>query len=179
MSAREPLTLRPGRARVVTGLIGSTVLMAISIGALTCGALVVGLLALVIFALFFLAYALRLLHPRSGATRLDAEGFRVWSIRGQLLYTVPWERVAELGSVPSYGAWGRAAELVGFRCEPRLARRGCHLARRQLGDFDGCLPDYYGGFDATLELMLEYLPHTGARTPSGLDAAHQEADPAP
>jgi len=166
MSPREARTLRPGRVRVGVGLVASTLVLALSIASAVSGALV-GMLVLALFAFVFLVYAFQLVHPRSRATRLDAEGFRVWNVWGQPIHSVAWDRVAEFGPVQSYGPWGRPAELVGFRCDPRLTPRGPRLLRQHLGDFDACLPDYYAGFDSTLELMLEYA-NEGRLTPARL-----------
>jgi len=170
VSARDARTLRPGRVRVGVGLVASTLVLALSVASAVSGALV-GLLGLVLFGFGFLAYAFQLVHPRSRATRLDAEGFRVWNVWGQPIHSVAWDRVAEFGPVQSYGPWGRPAELVGFRCDPPLPprwwQRTPHVLRRHLDGFDASLPDYYAGFDSTLELMLEYA-NEGLVTPARL-----------
>ena len=167
MSAREPRALRPRRARAVLFLVISTFLVAIAIGALISGALI-GLPALAVSGLFFVMSAFQLVHPRSLATRLDGEGFRIWNVWGRPVHAVPWERVAEFGVVRgNLPLRPGAAELVGFRCEPPLPGKRPRLQRRDLGRFDACLPDYYAGFDSTLELMLEYA-NEGRVTPARL-----------
>lgn len=153
------------------GLVGSTLILTLSIVAVFSGALV-GLLGLVLFGFGFLVYAFQLVHPRSRATRIDAEGFRVWNVWGQPVHSVAWDRVAQLGAVRGNGPWGPGTtQLVGFRCEPPLPprwwQRTPHVLRRHLDGFDASLPDYYAGFDPTLELMLEYADE-GRVTPARL-----------
>lgn len=158
MREREPRTLRPGRVRAVLGVLLSTPLVVIAIGVLVSlrgeTDALTGLIVSAILTYPFLAFAFAVFHPRSRATRLDAQGFRVWNRWGRPAYSVAWERVAELGPVPSKDV---DVFRVGFRCEPPLAPGWWQrLLARDMEGFDGRLPDYYAGFDPTLALMLEY-----------------------
>jgi hypothetical protein len=141
--------------------------------------LAVALLALSLVGLFFnpitgaigvLAFgfatanaSLRLFHPRSYATEIGQDGFRVYDSLGRLVHDVAWAEVVHLTVFHGNGLRGPGSSLLlAWRCEPRRPGRGgqpwARGGRNAMGEaFDGALPSAYLGIDRMLALFKRHV----------------------
>jgi hypothetical protein len=175
----SPQVLRPRLRRRIAFALLCLPVLAIGIGAAASGAWV-GWIALA-FALFALGNALlRLFGPRSYATELHADGFRVHDSFGRLVHDVPWNAVTRLTVFNGNGFTPGSTLLVAWRCEPRRPGHGrqpwAKGGRNFAGEeFDGALPDPYLGAKPTLNLMSSYLEAAPGRTGPPVRAGDVEA----
>ncbi len=164
--------LRPRLRRRVPFFVVSVLLLALSVTAVFFSP-IVGAVGVLLFGFAVANASLRLFHPRSYATELDDEEFRVFSAFGRLVHRVRWAEVAHLTVFHGNGMGGPGTLLLlAWRCEPPRPGDGrqpwVRGGRNFAGDeFDGALPDPYLGIEPMLELFKRYA-----------DAAHANEGPA-
>jgi hypothetical protein len=123
--------------------------------------LLAGLAGVLLFGFAAFIAALRLFHPRSHATELDAEGFSTFDSFGRLVHRVSWTDVEHLTVVHGNGMGGPGTLLLlAWRCLPRQPDHGrlpWFRARRNFAgeEIDGALPDPYLGIETMLELFKQ------------------------
>jgi hypothetical protein len=153
--------LRPRLRRRLPFFVVSVLLLALSVIALFYSP-IVGAVGVLLFGFATANASLRLFHPRSYATELDPEEFRVYDAMGRLVHRVRWTEVAHLTVFHGNGMGGPGTLLLlAWRCEPRRpgsgrqpwARGGRNFAGEE---FDGALPDPYMGIEPMLELFKRH-----------------------
>jgi hypothetical protein len=160
------MSLRPRLRRRLPFFVVSVLLLALSVTALFF-APIVGAIGVLLFGFAAVNAGLRLFHPRSYATELDADGFRTFDAMGRPVHDVRWTEVEHLTVFHGNGMGGPGTILLlAWRCRPRhpgqgrqaWARGGRNFAGEE---FDGSLPDPYLGIERMLELFKR---HTDAAT---------------
>jgi hypothetical protein len=152
------MTLRPRLRRRVPFFVLTVLMLALSIAALFY-APVVGAIGVLLFGFATINAALRLFHPRSYATELDAEEFRTFDAVGRPVHRIRWADVEHLTAFHGNGLGGPGTVLhLAWRCQPRQPGHGrqpwVRGGRNFAGEeFDGALPDPYLGIEAMLELF--------------------------
>jgi hypothetical protein len=161
------IVLRPRlRSRVVYFVL-TLPLLAIGIVALPHQP-VVGVLAILFAGFAAVNGAFRLWHPRSYATELGPDRFRVYDSMGRLVHDVAYAEIARLTYLRGNSLRGPGtAVAVAWRCEPRRPGPGhqpwAHGGRNDAGEeFDGSLPDGYLGIERTAELFRQRIEAAGA-----------------
>jgi hypothetical protein len=155
-----PRRLRPRLRRRLPLFVLSVLLLAMSIVALFYSPLV-GIASVLFFGFAAIIAALRLFHPRSYATELDANGFSTFDSFGRQLHRVAWADIEHLTVVHGNGIGGPGTLLLlAWRCLPRQPdhRLPSWLrARRNFAgeEIDGALPDPYVGIEPMLELFKQ------------------------
>jgi hypothetical protein len=153
-----------GRRRRRRGLpffVLAMLLLALSIVALAYSP-VAGIVGVLVFGFTAVNAGVRLLHPRSYATRLTPEGFETFDYRGRPVHRVRWSDVAHLTVFNGNGLGGAGTVLhLAWRCDPRQPGQGrqpwVRGGRNVVGEeFDGALPDPYLGIEAMLALFKRY-----------------------
>ena len=153
--------LRPRLRRRVPFFVGAVLLLALSVWGLFYNP-VFGAIGVLLFGFAAVNGALRLVHPRSYATELRPEGFRVHDSMGRLVHDVRWDEVAHLTVFNGSGFGGPGTVLhAAWRCQPRRPGNGRQPWVRgginSVGEaYDGALPDPYLGNEPMLELMKRY-----------------------
>lgn len=167
--------LRPRLRRRIPFFVGALVLLAMSVVALFYNP-VFGAIGVLLFGFATVNGALRLFHPRSYATELGPDGFRVYDSMGRLVHDVRWDEVAHLTVFNGNGFGGPGTVLhAAWRCQPRRPGRGrqpwVRGGTNSVGEaYDGALPDPYLGIRPMLELMKRYADGArGAATPTRVD----------
>lgn len=156
-----PQVLRPRLRRRVPYFVGALLLLALSVVGLFYNP-VFGAIGVLLFGFATVNGALRLFHPRSYATELDAGGFRVYDSMGRKVHDVPWTDVAHLTVFNGNGFGGPGTVLhAAWRCQPRRPGHGrqpwVRGGTNSVGEaYDGALPDPYLGIGPMLELMKRY-----------------------
>jgi hypothetical protein len=131
---------------------------------------IVGAIGIVLFGFAALNAGFRLFHPRSYATELGRDGFRVFDSMGRKVHDVSWADVEHLTVFNGNGLLGPGTVLqVAWRCSPRCPGEGrqpwVRGGTNVVGEsYDGALPDPYLGIQPMLELMKTYAD--AARRPS-------------
>jgi hypothetical protein len=106
--------------------------------------------------------SVRLFHPRSYATELGPDGFRVFDWRGRKVHDVRWVDVEHLTVFHGNGFTGPGTVLhVAWRCWPPCpgdgrqpwVRGGTNVVGES---YDAALPDPYIGIEPMLQLMKDY-----------------------
>ena len=125
--------LRPRLRRRIPYFVGALAAFAFSVGAAFYNP-IVGALGIVFFGFATVNAALRLFHPRSYATELRPDGFRVFDAMGRKVHDVSWIDVEHFTVFHGNGFAGPGTVLhVAWRCSPRaparVASRGCAAAR--------------------------------------------------
>jgi hypothetical protein len=156
-----PRKLRPSLRRRLPLFVASVLLFAMSIVGLFYGPLV-GVAGVLVFGFAAFTGALRLFHPRSYATELDADGFQTFDSFGHVVHRVAWSDVQRLTVLHGNGIGGPGTLLLlAWRCSPRQPShwflpwlRG----RRNFAgeEIDGALPDPYLGIEPMLELFKHH-----------------------
>jgi hypothetical protein len=114
-----PRRLRPRLRRRLPLFVLSVLLLAMSIVALFYSPLV-GIASVLFFGFAAIIAALRLFHPRSYATELDANGFSTFDSFGRQLHRVAWADIEHLTVVHGNGIGGPGTLLLlAWRCLPR------------------------------------------------------------
>jgi hypothetical protein len=156
----DEILLRPGLTARIIYFVGAVALLAGSLVGLFYNP-VTGALGTLIFGFASVNAGFRLWHPRSYATELDAQGFRVYDSFGRLVHDVAWADVAHLTVFHGNGLRGPGSSLfLAWRCEPRQPGSGRQLWARggtnRMGEaIDGALPSSYLGIDRMLALFKE------------------------
>jgi hypothetical protein len=137
---------------------------------------ILGTLGILFFGFATGNATLRLFHPRSYATELRPDGFRVFDAMGRPVHDVSWLDVEHFTVFNGNGFTGPGTVLhVAWRCAPRCPGNGrqpwVRGGTNNVGEqYDGALPDPYFGIEPMLELMKGYsdaargLPPTPALT---------------
>lgn len=131
---------------------------------------IVGAIGIALFGFAAVNASFRLFHPRSYATELSPDGFRVFDSLGRKVHDVSWADVEHLTVFNGNGLTGPGTVLqVAWRCSPRCPGEGrqpwVRGGTNVVGEsYDGALPDPYLGIEPMLELMKSYAD--SARRPS-------------
>jgi hypothetical protein len=131
---------------------------------------IVGAIGILLFGFAAVNAAFRLFHPRSYATELGPDGFRVFDSMGRKVHDVSWTDVEHLTVFNGNGLTGPGTVLqVAWRCSPRCPGQGrqpwVRGGTNVVGEsYDGALPDPYLGIEPMLELMKGYAD--AARRPA-------------
>jgi hypothetical protein len=161
--------LRPRLRRRIPYFVLALALLALSVGAAFYNPIVGGL-AIAFTGFASVNAALRLFHPRSYATELRPDGFRVFDSLGRKVHDVRWTDVVHLTVFNGNGFTGPGTVLhVAWRCSPRCSGKGRQPWARggtnNVGEtYDGALPDPYLGIEPMLELMKGYADAAGPPT---------------
>jgi hypothetical protein len=153
--------LRPRLRRRVPFFVLALALLALSVGAAFYNP-IVGALGILFAGFGTVNAALRLFHPRSYATELHPDGFRVFDSLGRKVHDVSWANVEHLTVFNGNGFTGPGTVLhVAWRCAPRCPGEGrqpwVRGGTNVVGEsYDGALPDPYLGIEPMLELMKGY-----------------------
>ena len=121
-----------------------------------------GALGIAFFGFGVVNATLRLFHPRSYATELRPDGFRVFDAMGRKVHNVRWIDVEYLTVFNGNGFTGPGTVLnVAWRCSPRCSGEGrqpwVRGGTNNVGEsYDGALRDTYLGIKPMLELMKGY-----------------------
>jgi hypothetical protein len=161
--------LRPRLRRRIPYFVLALALLALTVGAAFYNP-IIGLLGILFTGFASVNAALRLFHPRSYATELRPDGFRVFDAFGRKVHDVSWLDVEHLTVFNGNGFTGPGTVLhVAWRCSPRQpgdgrqpwVRGGTNVVGES---YDGALPDPYLGIEPMLELMKGYAD--AARRPT-------------
>jgi hypothetical protein len=153
--------LRPRLRRRLPFFVGALALFAFSVVGMFYNP-IVGAIGIVLFGFAAVNAALRLFHPRSYATELGPDGFRVFDSLGRKVHDVSWIDVEHLTVFNGNGFTGPGTVLhVAWRCSPRSPGVGrqpwVRGGTNNVGEsYDGALPDPYLGIEPMLELMKGY-----------------------
>jgi hypothetical protein len=172
----NPQVLRPRLRRRLPFFALAVLLLALSVWALFY-APVIGAVGVLLFGFGTAVGALRLMHPRSYATQLDAEGFRTFDTLGRPVHDVQWAAVEHLTVFNGNGFTGPGTVLhLAWRCRPRRPGVGrqpwVRGGRNSVGEeYDGALPDPYLGIEAMLALFKRHVDaaHGPAAAPPRLE----------
>ena len=111
--------LRPGLRRRLPFFVLAVGLLALSVVTVFYNPLV-GAIGIVLFGFAAVNASLRLFHPRSYATELGRDGFRVFDSMGRKVHDVRWADVEDLTVFNANGLTGPGTVLhVAWRCLPR------------------------------------------------------------
>jgi hypothetical protein len=150
--------LRPSLKRRVPFFVLALLLFALMVAGLVFNALI-GAVGVLVFGFAVVNGALRLFHPRSYATELDDDEFRVHDSMGRLVHRVRWTDVEHLTVFHGNGFGGPGTVIhLAWRCQPRQPGPGRQPwsggGRNFAGEeYDGALPDPYLGIERMLELF--------------------------
>ena len=164
--------LRPGLRRRLPFFVLAVGLLALSVVTVFYNPLV-GAIGILLFGFAAVNASLRLFHPRSYATELGRDGFRVFDSMGRMVHDVRWADVEHLTVFNANGLTGPGTVLhVAWRCLPRCPGEGrqpwVRGGTNVVGEsYDGALPDPYLGIEPMLALMKGYAD--AARRPSASD----------
>ena len=120
---------------------------------------IVGAIGIVLFGFAAANASFRLFHPRSYATELGPDGFRVYDSLGRRVHDVRWTDLEHLTVFNGNGLFGAGTVLhVAWRCAPRQPGHGrqpwVRGGTNVVGEpYDGALPDPYLGIEPMLKLM--------------------------
>ena len=165
--------LRPRLRRRVPYFVLAVLLLALCVAAAFSSPLI-GAVGVVFFGFAAVNGAFRLFHPRSYATELDSDGFRVFDSMGRKVHDVRWTDVEHLTVFNGNGFTGPGTVLhAAWRCRPRRPGSGrqpwVRGGTNSVGEeYDGALPDPYMGIEPMLELMK-------ARADAAHGARHENA----
>jgi hypothetical protein len=154
------MVLRPSLRRRIPYFVLAVLLLGLMLVGLVYNA-ILGAVGVLIFGFAVVNGALRLFHPRSYATELDDDEFRVYDSMGRLVHRVGWSEVAHLTVFHGNGLGGVGTVLhLAWRCHPRRPGPGRQPwsggGRNFAGEeFDGALPDPYLGAEAMLGLFKQ------------------------
>ncbi|MBE2319680.1 hypothetical protein DVA67_027170 [Solirubrobacter sp. CPCC 204708] len=154
------MTLRPGITARVVFFVLALALFALGVGALFSNP-VVGAIGVALFGFALVNASFRLFHPRSYATVVGEDGFRVHDWRGRLVHDVAWSELSHLTVFGGNGLRGPGSLLLlAWRCEPRRPGPGRQPwsggGTNAMGEaFDGALPAAYLGAERMLELFKD------------------------
>jgi hypothetical protein len=163
--------LRPRLRRRIPFFVLAVGLLALSVVAAFYSP-VLGAIGIVFFGFAAVNAALRLFHPRSYATELRPEGFRVFDSMGRKVHDVSWLDVEHLTVFNGNGFTGPGTVLhVAWRCSPRCPGQGrqpwVRGGTNNVGEtYDGALPDPYLGIKPMLELMKGYADAARGQPPA-------------
>jgi hypothetical protein len=167
--------LRPRLRRRLTFFVLAVSLLALSVGAAFYNP-ILGAIGIVFSGFGAVNASVRLFHPRSYATELGPDGFRVFDWLGRKVHDVSWTDVEHLTVLNGNGMLGPGTVLhVAWRCSPRQPGDGrqpwVRGGTNVVGEaYDGALPDPYLGIKPMLELMKGYgdaaRRHPPARAPT-------------
>ena len=163
--------LRPRLRRRLPYFVLTVSLLALSIVAAFYNP-IVGAIGIVLFGFGAVNASVRLFHPRSYATELGPDGFRVFDWRGRKVHDVSWTDVEHLTVFNGNGLGGPGTVLhVAWRCSPRRSGEGrqpwVRGGTNVVGEaYDGALPDPYLGIKPMLELMKGYADTARRRSPA-------------
>ena len=161
--------LRPSLRRRIPFFVLAVLLFALMVAGLVYSPLL-GVVGVLIFGFAVVNGALRLFHPRSYATELDDDEFRVYDSMGRLVHRVRWADLEHLTVFHGNGLGGPGTVLhLAWRRHPRQRGPGRQPwsggGRNFAGEeFDGALPDPYLGIEPMLELFKQRADAAKART---------------
>jgi hypothetical protein len=160
--------LRPSLKRRIPYFVLALLLLALMVVGLVYNP-ILGAMGVLIFGFAVVNGALRLFHPRSYATELDDDEFRVYDSMGRLVHRVRWAEVEHLTVFHGNGFGGPGTVLhLAWRCHPRRPGPGRQAwsggGRNFAGEeYDGALPDPYIGIEPLLELFKRRADAAKAR----------------
>jgi hypothetical protein len=161
------VTLRPALRRRLPFFLLSWLVFALCVAALFFNPLV-GAVGVLLFGFAAVNATLRMFKPRSYATELDSEGFRVYDAMGRLVHDVRWRNVEHLTVFHGNGMRGAGTlMLLAWRCRPRQPGKGRQPWAKGGKDFDGALPDPYLGIEPMLELFKRHSDEAAALGAAG------------
>jgi hypothetical protein len=156
--------LRPSLRRRIPYFVLAVLLFALMVVGLLFSPLL-GAIGVLMFGFAVINAVLRLFHPRSYATELDADEFRVFDSMGRLVHRVRWVDVEHLTVFHGNGLRGAGTVLhLAWRCHPRRPGPGRQPWSGGGEEFDGALPDPYTGIEPMLELFKRRADAAKART---------------
>lgn len=153
--------LRPRLRRRIPYFVLALMLPALSVVA-TFYSPLAGAVRVLFFGFAAVNGAFRLFHPRSYATELGPDGFRVHDSIGREVHDVRWTEVEHLTVFHGNGFSGPGTVLhAAWRCFPRRPGDGrqpwVRGGTNAVGEeYDGALPDPYTGIEPMLALMKRY-----------------------
>jgi hypothetical protein len=165
--------LRPSLRRRIPFFVLAVGLLALSVGAAFYNP-IVGAIGIGFTGFAAVNASLRLFHPRSYATELGPDGFRVFDAMGRKVHDVRWVDVEHLTVFNGNGLTGPGTVLhVAWRCSPRCPGEGrqpwVRGGTNVVGEsYDGALPDPYLGIEPMLQLMKDYAD-AARRPPAAAD----------
>jgi hypothetical protein len=165
--------LRPRLRRRLPYFVLAVGLLALSVGAAFYNP-IVGALGIAFAGFAAVNASFRLFHPRSYATELGPDSFRVFDWRGRKVHDVRWVDVEHLTVFNGNGFTGPGTVLhVAWRCSPRCPGEGrqpwVRGGTNVVGEsYDGALPDPYLGIKPMLQLMKDHAD-AARRPPAAAD----------
>jgi hypothetical protein len=165
---RSVTLLRPSLKRRIPFFVLAVLLLALMVAGLVYSP-IIGAIGVLVLGFAVVNGALRLFHPRSYATELDDDEFRVYDSMGRVVHRVRWTDVEHLTVFHGNGFGGPGTVLhLAWRCLPRQPGPGRQPwsggGRNFAGEeYDGALPDPYVGIEPMLDLFKERADAAKAR----------------